>query len=94
MNYLAKDFNIGLRIVPKVKEAEKKQKRGKDQYSIAKQTYFILSHHALGKKRLMDYFIMGISASGQTRPTMDASVKPANVLSNKNHTNSAAPNNM
>lgn len=37
---------------------------------------------------------MGISANGQTRPPMDASVKPTHVLSKDNHMISAAANKM
>ena len=40
------------------------------------------------------YFIRGISASGQMMPTMQASAKPGHVLSERNHINSAAANNM
>lgn len=40
------------------------------------------------------YFIMGISASGQQRPMMEARVNPIHVLSRENHINSANANNM
>ena len=37
---------------------------------------------------------MGISASGQTRPIIDAKVNPSQVLSRENHISSATANNM
>lgn len=86
-DHLTKDFNVGFRVIPKVEEPERsKFKRETTMHMKEKQT--------LKSKRETVYFIIGTSASGQPRPTIHAKVKPSHVLSNKNHINSAAANNM
>jgi len=94
MKYLAKDFNVGFRVVPKVEEPGRSNCKRERTIHVSNTNWSYEAKQILRSKRETVYFMIGTSASGQARPTMHAKVKPSHVLSKKNHMNSAPANNM